>query len=54
MNELMNKYKHMPCTHSMYHFSGIRFKVRNIQDISNLSPENAVKTCETFTNIFIS
>ena len=54
MNELMNKYKPIAYTRSMYHFSGMRFKVQNIQYISNISPENAVKTCETFTNIFIS
>ena len=53
MNGLMNKYKHMSCIHSMYHFSDMRFKVRSIQDISYISPENTVKPCKTFTNIFI-
>ena len=43
MNELMIKYKHIPCIHSMHHFSDTRFEVRNIQDISYISPENAVR-----------
>ena len=54
MNELMNKYKHLPCIHSMYHFNDMRFKVRNIQGISYISPGNAVKICKTFTNVFNS
>ena len=43
MNELMNKYKHIPCINSMYHFSDARFKVRNIQHTSYISPENTVR-----------
>ena len=43
MNELINKYKHIPCIHSMYHFNDARFKVRNKQDISYISAENAVR-----------
>ena len=43
MNELMNKYKHIPCINSMYQFSDARFKVRNIQHTSYISPENTVR-----------
>ena len=52
----MNKYKHMPCFYSMYHFSDVWFKVRNIQDISYMNQENAVRLLpgRIFNRNFIS